>query len=436
MSDFSARAVIVPSPPLPRSTATWARTGRLLGVALWTIAAALAASSCIGRDPTSPQPTVALTLCLSDQWAAYQNDGGEWTRLLPLAGRHSFAATERLALAEARLDAASPYLRISYLSAEQALRLYGCNDPAQPIPRGFKGVVLGLTDGDFGLVSFGSQAVSSSMATVDHPMVALPWRETEADLLATRMEMPGVATRVIARRGQRYPPDTTVTIDFLSTEAFAPAAHTLRWTGGRSHVQVNFRTATGSEITLQSVTYGEMGDETGTITTTALSLPTSQQESGDRYHLMLGSTGRTLDLYHATPRDLHLSLGPPAPLPAFTQVATSPYRRVRIDIPSQPGYGAEVTVFLQQSPSDGAAGVASVSITATREYFGGTPPNWSLMVPDLGSLSGFSPIVGLVSGEYRWTLWVTGRPSDFRETHVRGEQQFFSATGYGRGTLR
>lgn len=296
--------------------------------------------------------------------------------------------------------------------------------------------MLGLASDAFGLVSFGSAAGSSSMATFDHPTVALPWREADTDLLATRMEMSGVATRVTVRRGQRYPRDTTVTIDFVAAEAFAPVTHSLRWIGGRSHVQIDLRTATGSEITLQSVTFGEMSDETGTIAATALSLPASQQRTGDRYHLMLGTAGRTLDLYHTSPRDLQLSLGPPAPLPAFTQVATTPYRRVRVDIPSQADYGVEVTLFLQQSASDGATGAARVSLTATREHFGGTPPNWSLLVPDLTSLSGFPPRIGRVSGAYRWSMGITGRPSDFRDQDGQGEQQFLSATAGGSGTLR
>jgi hypothetical protein len=108
------------------------------------------------------------------------------------------------------------------------------------------------------------------------------------------------------------------------------------------------------------------------------------------------------------PRDLSLSLGPPAALPSIVTEATTPYRRLRAEIPVQAEYGAGAWIFFH--PFSGTGG--SVGLRATREYFGGTPTaTWSLAIPDFTGVAGFESRFGLPSaGQLRWSLAVTGRP--------------------------
>jgi hypothetical protein len=89
------------------------------------------------------------------------------------------------------------------------------------------------------------------------------------------------------------------------------------------------------------------------------------------------------------PADRTVTLGPDPTTATATHLGTAPNLTLRLDMPSQPEYGAQVT-FTLCSVGDGyySPGTAA-ALLVTKEYFGGTPPTWSVDVPDLTSVQGF-----------------------------------------------
>lgn len=381
----------------------------------WVIAAiALAACGDEPSGPAGPEPSVPVRLCTAYPWVAFRNEGARWQRSLPdAAGAHAFVATERLVLASAFLDTLSPSLIFEHLTAEQANAAYACPGNSQP-PSGWVDVTLrGIdVDGNANLSYAGQMATSVTGREPSRPVGAWPG---EHDLVAVRNPpSDGVADRIILRRGQSYAAGSRVVLDFASDEAFAPAPHALRWTGPAAYAMVSFFTARGNENFTQSTAVGEFGSAEQPRTTTLHGVPASRMLTGDLHRLRLFAFDRQLVLWYREPRDLDVDFGPRPGAPAFTTVATTPYVRLRADVPAQPEFGAMVSInFQQEVRVPGVKMGTSVWMLATREYFGGTPSTWSMTMPDLRGVAGFDSRIGLDPGPVRWLQTVTSRPIDF-----------------------
>jgi hypothetical protein len=126
--------------------------------------------------------------------------------------------------------------------------------------------------------------------------------------------------------------------------------------------------------------------------------------------------------------DRTLALGPAANRPVFT-IPGGSNLVLRIDVAAQPEYGSRISIVLakpQPSTSN-----ATVVITATKEYFGGTPSTWSLPFPDLTDVSGFFPLWTLSPNGNGWSLSVTGLPFDFSPASPRDGDAYRSASASG-----
>jgi hypothetical protein len=75
------------------------------------------------------------------------------------------------------------------------------------------------------------------------------------------------------------------------------------------------------------------------------------------------------------------------------------------------------------------------SVSATREYFGGTPMTWSVVVPDLSGLPGFLPAWELTPGTTLWTVGVSGVPYAFSPATARDGDVYRGASVSGSITL-
>ncbi len=363
------------------------------------LVALLALAAC-SDSPAAPLETTVLRLCATFDWFAYRNEGGEWMRVAGSAGTYEFAATERLAIAYARSSTAntSSDLRVNFLTAAQAAGVYGCGATTIPPSGTVSGTVGGLAGDDYADVTYGA---SSSTARSTSPSILLYAYTGATDLVATSVapvRAPDHADRLIIRRAQSYAAGSSIALDFSSNEALAPAENVLTWNSAGAHVQVNYRTPSGNNLVLQSTVVGAAAQRSPLY-----SIPTARQVAGDVHELFLGSGQRLVMLYYREARDRSLTLGPPASPPTFTTLATTPYRRVRVEVPAQSEYDASVSVLFQQLGS-------LVGMVATREYFGGTPQTWSLSVPDLRGVAGFDATVGLQAGRFDWTINVSSRP--------------------------
>ena len=423
------RAFSLPNRRARRSAPAMRRHVRL-HQAIGAVATLLA---CRGSDaPTAPLASVPVTLCVAG-WLAYQNDGAPWVRATSQGGRYSFAATDRLAIAWQTVAAgASSYLSVEYLTADQAVATYGCRSSLTPA--GVASVVVrGFSLPMFAEVRYGVGGMSTY--TPDTPFNLYVYQAATDDLVATRVEPPGIATRAIIRRAPSYANGASVSVDFASAEAFALAEHALRWTGPEAHVQVNFRTATGpgsepSGNVLQSIVSGPSGSGDGARRTTLYSIPSSHTAPGDLHYLRLGGNERSVELVYREARDRDLIFGPPANTPSFTTVATSPNRRIRATVTAQPEYDRRVSVLFVQRAT-GMANGHIIQMAATKEYLRGTPQIWSLTMPDLSIVDGFDRNAYPTAGDYEWVLSASSQPLDFKVETAREEQIFRSATRNG-----
>lgn len=355
-------------------------------------------------------PTIPLTLCVSDLWFAYQNEGGPWARVTSSNDMRSFVATERLAIASARLSPESPFLRVDYLTAAQASALYACRPFTSPPAGRVSGIILGLAANQYANITYGGGSAGSVLWTKpDFSLYALPGAN---DLIAIRHLVPdGIPDRMIIRRAQTYPAGSNITLDFASDEAFAPASNALSWNGPTAHVQVNHRTAQGNDNMLQSTVVGAIGSGVLSRTTTLYSIPAARQIAGDVHQLDIGGSDyRAMTLYYREPRDRVLTFGPSPSQPTLTTVATSPSVRLRVDMTAQAEYDGRLGVTYVQPGQMGMGPRTIITMMATKEYFSGTPGTWSLTVPDLSGVDGFGNSVGLKAGEYAWYLHVTSNP--------------------------
>jgi hypothetical protein len=89
------------------------------------------------------------------------------------------------------------------------------------------------------------------------------------------------------------------------------------------------------------------------------------------------------------PADRTVTLGPDPTTATATHSGTAPNLTLRLDMPSQPEYGAQVTFSLCSVDASYYSPGTAVAVLVTKEYFGGTPSTWSVTVPDLASVQGF-----------------------------------------------
>ena len=409
----------------------------------------LAAACDAGDPPTGPAPTAPLTLCASAQWMAYRNEGGEWTRLVP--GGDGFAtinATERIAIASAsgmNMPNVTPHLSVEFLTAEQAREslAYPCRPSVLPPSGSVTGVVRGIEGDGWATVYHGSR-YAGGMIPASQPEFTLSAWAGEHDLVATRFPprslMPDHADRVIIRRAQRLDAGASVTLDFTSSEAFALVPHTLSWNGPPTGAQLNFQTTdvvgNGNDVFLHQASNGAPPGPDGPQALTLYGVPAARLAAGDLHRLSTGDGRRSIELFYHEARDRTIAWGPAASRPRLVTVGTSPSVRLRIEVPSQREYGSSITVILSQyAVINGFRGATNrVFMTATREYFGGTPRTWMLEMPNLTGVPGFQDVFGLHPGAYEWSVRVTDSPFWFEYAEATDGTTIRSAADWGEAT--
>jgi hypothetical protein len=135
--------------------------------------------------------------------------------------------------------------------------------------------------------------------------------------------------------------------------------------------------------------------EPSTGSVTLFSVPDAQIAAGDRHELFVtaeqfnGTAGHSLVSWFTTPTDRIETLGPYLGSPTASVVGVSPYVRFRGVQAVQTEYaGAVAFGFFQQTSQTDARYVVVVTSSG---YLGGTPTtNWDVVIPDFGTVAGFS----------------------------------------------
>ena len=362
-------------------------------------------------DTTAPHTEpITLYLCEIPHWVAYQNDQGPWRVLGEGRGPFTFPATQRLALARARMQGESSTLTIDYLTSAQMVARFNCDEDAGTAPpTGFiNGTVAGLTNGQWARVSV--DGIGRDILT-GGTIWEMDAQRIPSNALAMRYPAPAswdtiLANKVIIRRDRSYLPGLIIpTFDFESSEAFEPSVHTLSSTGPGGTTGVYFYSG-GREHFLSSGSLGPAGDGDIARTASFASIPAARMAPGEIHGLSIShhtsETSRGTGHFFVHGGDRTLTLGPELTMPTFTTVATSPGRMVRMDLASQMEYGASIRVSMAQLTSTRST---QVELRLTREYVGLTPALWSVTIPDLSGLPGMMPSgAALHAGEFGYSI--------------------------------
>ena len=381
-----------------------------------------------GDDPTAP--TRAVVLCSSRTWLAYQNEGAQWTRAAGSNGRFSFPATERLGVAVFNGNLDYPILEVGYLTSEQAAKTFSCPAATSPV-KTLRGAAQGLKPDEEAHIRYGP-SIASASATFPTFTISIP--DGPLDLVATRVlpystSAPEILIdRVVIRRGENRADGSMLPLlNFDSTEAFAPQPNVLTVVGAPANQLIGAQT----DFATQSGTVNPLG--AGPLKngmTTTYSVPASRQVAGDVHLLDIGTADRRVLFVYAIPSDRTLALGPEPSAPIFTTETNSPTLRIRAEVTGQSEYGSSITLRYGQAPP-ATTNRNSVSVSATKEYFGATPATWSLTIPDLSGVDGFQPSWGLQPGPYAWSMHVHSWPFGFSARTAQDGQTLRAAFTYG-----
>ena len=205
--------------------------------------------------------------------------------------------------------------------------------------------------------------------------------------------------KMIIRRNVQYANAATVPeLDFIGAEAFVPTLHAISFTnlaGDKSSSSVSFVTANGQSADYYSGVgrFFNFNSLDGVLT---YGVPDTLLQPGD-FHMASalavasnGQSGRLVQSIAHSLVDQTVTLGPALTTPSVTSLGTTPYLRLRAQLASQIEYNSGISTEYEQ-------GANAVAVRSTANYFGGTPANWIVDVPDLTS-AGYDASWGLRSG--------------------------------------
>jgi hypothetical protein len=323
---------------------------------------------------------------VSASWAAIQRENQPWQTIDATEATVPLNPGEKIGMAR-WIPAVSPhspdFLEIFFVTAEQAQTAFPCVSSST---KSLHGTVQGLESGTAqpGFLSIGNSFTDLSNGPFTLDGVSLG----HTDLVATRLNAP---PKTIIRRGVDYPNGSAISLlNFGLSEAVWLEPHTLT-VNGPNIIQFDAR----SQIVTQRGTIGLLSEDfaregTTTRTLTMYSVPENRLTNDDVQFLSVNPEDyRFAMVFYRHPADRTVTLAPDPTTATATHLGTAPNLTLRVDMPSQPEYGAQVTFSLcsaggnYYSPGTGAA------LLVTKEYLGGTPPTWSVIVPDLTSVQGF-----------------------------------------------
>ena len=321
----------------------------------------------------------------SASWAAIQRENQPWQTIDVTEAKVSLNPGERIGMAR-WLPAVGPHsgnlAEIFFVTAEQAQTAFPCVSSSM---KSLQGTVQGLESGTAqpGYLSIGNSftGLSNGPFTLDGVSPG------KTDLVATRLDAP---PKTIIRRGVDYPNGSAISLNFGSTEAVWLEPHTLT-VNGANIIRFDAR----SQIVTQRGTAGLLSvdfarEGTTTRTLTMYSVPESKLASDEvQFFSVDPGDYRKAMVFFRHPADRTVTLGPDPTIATATHLGTAPNLTLRLDMPSQPEYGAQVTFSLCSVGASYYSPGTAVTLLVTKEYFGGTPPTWSINVPDLTSVQGF-----------------------------------------------
>jgi hypothetical protein len=358
--------------------------------------------------------TADIAFCGEPTWVAFQDGDGAWTRAVAMrvgsiATLHHIFTKGRAGIAIAReSNGGMTALSIFYgapneLSTVSDTAGVACGATSS---RTLHGTVIGLDTNEVALVLAGRGVDPGFVSAATGPDFDLRGlRPGPHDFLATRTAIANgkqVVNRVTVRRAPDLPDQAILApMDFRSTEALPPVAHTLTLTGPDAAGSTGFvalRTAHGIADQLAAIS------TTGTATTTQyLAIPDQQLVSGDLQSITMTSApsanvvrSTTVYFHFAADRSIALPGIPTSPALSVASTGRTLAMRARFDVATD--YDRLTSITYQQGEN------TIVIVTMTATYAARNPGLYDLVVPDLLELDGFDSHWALQPGiAVRWT---------------------------------
>lgn len=367
-------------------------------------------------DPTLDK--IVLAFCADElpTWFAYQNEGGNWTRVQP-NGSNAFVfdASDKVAIAMAFDFGTSRSTEVYYTDVDELLPM--SNKACTPTSgtKTVNGSVSGLGSSERAWISMSSSSVAAFPLQTAWTLNNVV--NGAQDLIAHR-EVTGVGgavtpNRVIVRRNQNPVSGATLPVlDFAATEAQAIATNTLSISGligtETNYYYIDFATPSGTSHTLYA------SPDITTASQTLYGIPAALTQAGDLHKLDLNADAsstsyRTIWHWYRTPADKSVAFGAALNVPSIQNLTSTPYVRLRTTLQSQADYPDFVTAyFFQQS--------RQVFVTKTAGYSDGTPTTWINEIPDFTAAGGYPTNAGLQTGTS--TQWFVEAFSGTLENYI------------------
>lgn len=379
----------------------------------------------LGLDPTLDELVLAFCSNELPVWFAYQNQGDEWKRVQPDANNaFVFDASDHVAIALTFDDGSNRLTEVYQVHVNELLPLSGkaCNETSGT--KTVNGSVAGVGLSETARISMSEQFTTATALDDDWTLTNVA--NAAQDLVAVRgIGSDDVPNRVIIRRAQNPVSGGTLSVlDFGSTDAFAIATNTLLVSGitsGESNYYfVDFSTATGTSHPLYTSDFFTSPSQT------LYGIPSTLTQAGDLHKIDLNADAQSLTSYRTVwkffrnPVDQTLSFGGPLNTPTVQNLTSTPYSRLRANLPSQSEYSDFATAYFIQSSR-------SVYVTVTAGFADGTPGSWVLEIPDFTAAGGYPTNAGLQSGLS--TQW-------FVEAFSGSLENYISATPADGATIK
>jgi len=361
-------------------------------------------------DPTAPATTdLTLTFCFTPpSWVAMKNEGEPWRTIATTPMPHSVtvAATDRVSLAVFGNGALDFYF---VTRAQLETRFPSCTAPGT-------GTVTG---------SFANMPTTVAEVAIGRHLLLTPGPGyTISALEGGEHDLVGLSgSSMIIRRAQTLDDGAVIpALDFASAEAFATQTVSITTTGAPTAPTLfsYLYTQRGTLAMLQPIS-GPCCED-GRIAT----VPAAHIAAGDIQMIAavttLSGDIRNAYWYFTAPADRTIALGPAAATPVVKAFGEHEVLWT-LSVPWQPEYDAQIQ-FDVFSPA--ASPIYSrTTVYATREFFGGTPATWSLIIPNFAGMRGFDG--PQITNPSQWIYQAASQPWEFTSSMAKDGDVFRAA---------
>jgi hypothetical protein len=384
--------------------------------ALCALVAPLLAACLESGITPAPPIQIMLDFCSDETpiWFAHRNQTGVWTVVDPdPQGTFEFIADPQVGVAFVRQDGASYRTEVIFTTNRDLEALSGTECLEETGTKEVNGTVAGLTGSQLSQVGM---AVSTAYLTSDQTSFTLlnvPNRPV--DFVASRIDVVDAiqhANKVILRRTSNPISGSTLSAANFDTEGFVPTTNSASVNGiganDFAYLVNNFFSQLGTSHVLSAV------DAIDNESVPFVSVPAAQTTTGDYHELFVVSADpnasvRGAERFFRNPINQTIGLGPALAEPFVSEIITTPNVLLRVQVPGQVDYSTVITSEFEQETAFGSI-VVSMSVTAS--YFGGTPLEWNIPMPNFNGLAGWDNSWALKGGAIDWTITAFfGRPA-------------------------